>query len=296
MKTSIGVIVARFQVHELHAGHRHLIESVQEKHAEVLIVLGSSPVLLSRRDPLDFETRKLMVQHAYPTVRVVEHLDHPSNDAWSKGLDARILESFPGRTAVLYGSRGSFITAYSGTFPTTEIEAIDSMCGTELREQIRHLPQESRDFRRGAIYAAYHRFPTAYAVVDVAIYRPETDEVLLGRKMSDGDKWRFIGGFVDPNDISLEQSARREVYEETGVEAESFTYVGSTKVEDWRYRGREDSVLSTLFIATYMFGKPMASDDIAEVKWYPRESLELVLVASHEPLGALLRKHFNKTN
>ncbi len=292
MKKSIGVIVARFQVHELHAGHRYLIETVRSEHRDVLIVLGTSHVLLSQKDPLDVATRELMIKRSYASVTVASITDHPSNTAWSRKLDHLIARTFPKRNAILYGSRESFIEVYSGKHPVRKIDSITAPCGTEVRRHRAATPSSHPAFRHGIIYAAAHRHPTSFQAVDIAIYRKETDEVLLGRKTTDGKKWRFIGGFVDPTDESLETAARREVYEEAGIETDDFHYVGSSRIDDWRYRGREDSVLSTLFVGSYVFGKAVPGDDIMEVKWFKRDRVERALISTHKPLGVLLRAHF----
>lgn len=38
----VGVIVGRFQVHQLHDAHIHLIKSVYDTHAHTIVVLGVS--------------------------------------------------------------------------------------------------------------------------------------------------------------------------------------------------------------------------------------------------------------
>ena len=54
---TIGVIIARFQSPYLHEGHKALLESVKINHSKTIIVLGVSPVLGSRKNPLDYHTR-----------------------------------------------------------------------------------------------------------------------------------------------------------------------------------------------------------------------------------------------
>ena len=36
----IGVVVARFQIHELHEGHHHVIKQVTGNHKKTIIFLG----------------------------------------------------------------------------------------------------------------------------------------------------------------------------------------------------------------------------------------------------------------
>ena len=58
---SLGVIVGRFQVPELHEGHHKLIAHVLSQHPQILILLGVTPVLGSKRNPLDYITRERMI-------------------------------------------------------------------------------------------------------------------------------------------------------------------------------------------------------------------------------------------
>ena len=52
-----GVIIGRFQTSDLHSEHIKLIKYVLNRHQKVIILLGISPVLGTRRNPLDFQTR-----------------------------------------------------------------------------------------------------------------------------------------------------------------------------------------------------------------------------------------------
>ena len=59
---NFGVLVGRFQVHEMHDVHMELIRIVRGKHPRVIIFLGCNKCGPTRHDPLDFETRKRMIQ------------------------------------------------------------------------------------------------------------------------------------------------------------------------------------------------------------------------------------------
>src|SRR6218665_3615127 len=112
MMKSIGVIVARFQSPYLHEGHHLLIQSVNQKHNKTIVVLGVSPVLGSRKNPLDFATREKMIKKAYPDAVVLPLPDHPLDTKWSQQLDTLLSQAFPGSSFNLYGSRDSFIPFY----------------------------------------------------------------------------------------------------------------------------------------------------------------------------------------
>ena len=42
-RSDVGVVIGRFQVDELHAGHVELLNTVQAKHPNMLVLLGSKP-------------------------------------------------------------------------------------------------------------------------------------------------------------------------------------------------------------------------------------------------------------
>jgi bifunctional NMN adenylyltransferase/nudix hydrolase len=282
----IGVIVGRFQVPELHAGHIELIQKVLDYHKRVVIFLGISPVLVTKKNPLDFITRKEMILKVFPNVTIVALPDMPNDDDWSKELDKRLREVCPMGTPLLYGGRDSFIKYYAGHFETTELDGIGDFSGTEIRKEVSQAIKASPDFRAGVIFAAYNQYPKVFPTVDVAIMRG--DEVLLGRK-SHQTLFRFIGGFVDPADDNFEQAAQREAQEETGVEVGNLQYVGTARIDDWRYRHEVDKIITTLFTADYVTGNAIAQDDIAEIKWFKINDLTMGnFVVEHRVLWGLL--------
>lgn len=285
----IGVIVGRFQVPELHDGHVELIQRVVDNHKRVAIFLGVTPVLVTKKNPLDFITRKEMILKVFPNITVLALPDKPNDSDWSVELDKRIREIFPIGEALLYGGRDSFSGAYSGIFKTTEIEQIANFSGTEMRKEVSLETKASPDFRAGVIFAAYNQYPKVFPTVDVAIIRG--DEVLLGRK-SHQTLFRFIGGFVDPTDDNFEQAAQREAQEETGVEVGNLQYAGTARIDDWRYRHEVDKIITTLFTADYIAGNAMAQDDIAEIKWFKINDLTMEdFVVEHRVLWGLLKRN-----
>ena len=266
--TDVGVIVGRFQVNELHEAHIDLITSVTNKHDRVLVFLGNSIIRNTTSNPLDYRARRAMIADKFPNVEIHYINDNPSDAAWSKNLDKLISEQLmPLQTVTLYGSRDSFLKGYSGKYNTCELEATTFISGTEVRRRVSNNYPATSDYRAGMIAATAYRYPTAFQCVDIAVVN-DKQEVLLARK-PDEKKWRFIGGFSDPRTSSLEEDAKREVQEEAGIEVEIISYLGSTLIDDWRYRGEQDKIKTALFLAKYIFGKPEGADDIAEVKWVP---------------------------
>jgi len=269
----IGVIIGRFQVHKLHDAHKELIDAVSERHKKVVIFLGVSPVLGSTRNPLDFTSRKKMIQEDYPDVVVMSLPDKRSDEAWSKNLDTRIREVFPMGNVLLYGGRDSFLPHYKGSFDTTELEQTVFVSGTEIRKQISEEIKASEDWRAGVIYDSYNRYPVSFQTVDIAALSSDGERILLAKKPGE-DKYRFIGGFVDPTDHSLEHAARREFVEETGgAEINGLKYEGSWRVDDWRYKNEVSKIMTALFVGYYTFGPLRPSDDISELKWFDLKDL-----------------------
>lgn len=293
-KDSVGVIVARFQTTKLHKGHRSLIDEVRHRHNDVLVVLGTKPASESVHDPLDFATRALMVGRSYPAIRIAELKDSRSDELWSKKLDEIIFREFPGRDAVLYGSRDSFLPHYAGSHPSSEIAPVSCHTGTNCRNGV-DKPRASEDFRRGAIYTAWNRWPVSFQTVDVVVIDHDHKHLLLGKRTEDGGRLRFVGGFVDPKDLSLEYAGRREVIEETGrIEIGHLHYLGSFRIDDWRYRGSEHQIMTALFATSFIFGAPRASDDLDGFEWVPWNDFRSRLVEEHAVLGEAVETYVNR--
>jgi bifunctional NMN adenylyltransferase/nudix hydrolase len=299
MKT-IGVIIARFQSPYLHEGHRILIDSVTKHHNKTVIVLGVSPVLGSRKNPLDFHTREKMIKQHYPDAIVLPLPDHPLDTKWSQNLDSLLSNSFPGSGFKLYGSRNSFIPYYSGKLETVELPESGTHSATIIREQISDRVLNSEEFRTGIIYAYSNTYLKVYPTVDIAVFRNNKTELLLGRKDID-NKWRLLGGFSDPTDNSFEEAAARELKEECGpIEITEMAYEKSLRVNDWRYKHEADKIITTLFSADYIAGDLQGRDDIAEVKWFSLSSLATLMqqnqtASEHEPqLQWLLSKYLKE--
>lgn len=294
---SVGVIVGRFQTPELHAGHRYLIDTVRSLHQDVFVVLGSPRFEFpTERDPINFVTRRMMVRKAYPRVEHVEIdvlADCGSDVIWSEGLDALIAEAYPHFEAVLYGSRDSFIPYYKGKWRTVELPSYQEVSATSLRQETGLTACDTKDFRRGIIYAALTRPPVVFPVVDIAIIDRAQFRMLLGARRTEGGHLRFFGGFVDPQDESWEEAALREAREEAGpMMLRGLRYLGSHFVQDPRYWGTKDRVMTSFFVAEYVAGEPKAGDDIDEVEWVSFSDTPSRLVKEHIPLWNMFAVFF----
>jgi bifunctional NMN adenylyltransferase/nudix hydrolase len=101
--------------------------------------------------------------------------------------------------------------------------------------------------------------------------------------------FQLPGGFFDPTkDKSLENTALRELFEETNVCADVIQYVGSYVIDDFRYKNEIDRIITTLFEVVWIEGEPEPKDDIIEVKWvdisYVINNLDTFVFPAHHKL------------
>ncbi|MBP1651637.1 MAG: hydrolase [Bacteroidetes bacterium] len=280
-----GVIIARFQTPSLHEGHLELIRQVKQKHNRLIIVLGVSPVKGSRKHPLDYYTRERMIKQLFSDIIILPLSDQADDKVWSSKLDELLSTNFPHESFVLYGSRDSFIPYYGGRYPTNDLPPVKDYNATALREAVSDKVFDTEEFRAGIIYNTYNQFPKVYPTVDIAVFRHNRTELLLGRKPAE-HAWRLPGGFTDPEDQNFDAAARRELQEECGqLETSPMQYELSMQMDDWRYRSEVDKIITTLFSTDLIFGEPIAADDIAALRWVPVNKLsEMIANGDIQPV------------
>lgn len=291
----IGVIVGRFQTPFLHEGHLEIIKYVTEKHPRVFVFLGQSPLKCTQNDPLDFNTRRAMLEDAFPDVEVHRIDDVGSDSLWTRELDRQIgLLAGPNQQVILYGSRDSFLRAYKGHYPTEELKASRYVSATEIRKRMGVKSKKSQAFREGAVWAMQNQYPKIYATVDMAVVNMQKKEILLGKKPSD-ILWRFPGGFSDIIGSSFDEDAQRELVEETHLVATELVYVGSRLIDDWRYRNQVDKIKTIFFAVTGWDGEAKAGDDLSEVRWFPLIEVKAeMFVPNHGVLFNMFTEWFRR--
>lgn len=281
----VGVVIGRFQVAALHEGHIALLSAVAAKSSRLVVLVGQSPAPLNQHDPLPVFCRMDAIRAVFPQAIMSPLPDHQDDKTWSQTIDT-LLESLEPASAIIHGGRDSCLKHYHGRWPVEELDVNVGLSGTVIR-QATDLGW-SFEFRTGMVHAANTRFPTSYQTVDIAVKRGSN--LLVGKKP--GERlWRLPGGFVDPSDQSLELAAARELREECGDFEHGFMrYVGSARIDDWRYRSSVDAIMTSLFVTNYMFGPTAASDDLETLCWIPSEHACREIHPVHQPLVALLDK------
>jgi len=144
----IGIFVGRFQTPNLHNGYKYMLSELQISYDYYGLIVGSSTEP-NERNPLDFETRKSMLEeYVYKKpLFILELVDLNDNGRWTKELDRIICESITKsdiqinkNDIYLIGSRDSFIPYYNGEFNTLKLEQYGKYNSTELRTGIKFNP------------------------------------------------------------------------------------------------------------------------------------------------------------
>lgn len=260
-----GACIGRFQLNDLHDAHKYVIDQVCSNHKRVVLFLGIAKSIGGRRNALDYETRKYMIQESYPDITILPLPDIREDDDWSEEIDKRLREIYPLGDILLYGGRDSFIPYYKGQFDTKELDQYTFISATEIRKSISETVKKTSDFRSGVIFNAYNQPPVVRSTVDIAVFNEDKSRVLLHRKRGE-KKYRFIGGFVQTTDNSNEDAAKRIYMSKTHTEICDIKYVTSMKINDWRYRSEDDKVITNFFTGKYMFGALDPSD--GELTWF----------------------------
>jgi 8-oxo-dGTP diphosphatase len=136
-----------------------------------------------------------------------------------------------------------------------------------------------------------YEYPRPAVTVDVVIVtREDRPRVLLVRRKHDpfAGSWALPGGFVDMEE-ALDVAARRELREETGVEAPDLVQLHTFGAPNRDPRGR---TISVVYLAEVDPGavEPRAADDAAEVGWFSLQRPP-ALAFDHKDILACARKY-----
>ncbi len=287
--SSIGVIIMRVHVDDLHEGHFDIISEVESRHDKTLIVIGLSQNKCTVNNPLDYDTRRRMIRHHFPNITIKYIEDVYSDEFWSETLD-NMIDAFKRNIGkvILYGSRDSFIKHYYGKYETVEIQQRVHISGTQVRKNLALQSRDSKDFRAGAIWFALNQYPSAIPTVDIAFLN--NGDILLGKKPKE-DKFRLIGGFVQPGE-TYEDAAIRESKEETGLTCNTIKHERSFFVDDWRYKSEVNKITTFLFTCDDYSGIIKPDDDIEMAQWFKLDEslLDEVMDVHKEMIEYLINK------
>jgi 8-oxo-dGTP diphosphatase len=139
-----------------------------------------------------------------------------------------------------------------------------------------------------------YEYPRPAVTVDVVLVTRETrPRVLLIRRKNEpfAGMWAIPGGFVDM-DEALETAARRELLEETGVEAEHLEQLHTFGDPGRDPRGRTVSIVYLAKVDAKQV-HPQAADDAAEVGWHELDAPP-PLAFDHDKILACARKTLSR--
>jgi len=289
-KNTLSVIIGRFQTNKLHEGHLELFKRASEVSDRILVMIGTTSAVGTSKNPLDFITVASMIDGLGITPNIVGLSDCHSDSEWSELVDNTIdehLHSYETDVIIWGGRDNSISNSYNGKYPVKIIDEVGNFSATSIRSEIGKNVIDSFDFRSGIIYASQNRYPIVYSTVDVIIKVGE--KYLVGKK---GLKYCFVGGFVDSADNTVEESAIREMKEETGItQYDSISFLGSMKIDDPRYRGTNDSIMTHCFLVNEPkdLENEIKDREFSEFKLASIEELKECLHEYHKPLLTLIK-------
>lgn len=136
-------------------------------------------------------------------------------------------------------------------------------------------------YRRHCPACAADHFPRTDPVVIMAV--TDGDKVLLGRQSSwAAGMFSALAGFVEPGE-TIEQAARREVFEEAGIRVGEITYVAS---QPWPF---PSSLMIGLIGRAETRDITIDTSEIEDVRWFSRQDVLQMLDRSHA--GGLHASH-----
>jgi 8-oxo-dGTP diphosphatase len=104
----------------------------------------------------------------------------------------------------------------------------------------------------------------------------ERGRVLLGRRASPPFEgaWDLPGGFVEDGEHPLD-ALRRELREETGLDAEPGAFLGMWMdvYADDADDPQATTTLNLYWLARLADGEPVAADDVVELRWFAPDEL-----------------------
>jgi hypothetical protein len=161
MNKTVGVVIGRFQLPRLHAGHQALINHVLSQ-SDVTCILVGVAQKITLKNLLPYPAIESMIRGDYSAsygagkLRIHPLLDVDGNDLqWSAEIDRFLSLLFPGDNITLWSGRDSFKPSYLGKYrPVKDWYGFDGNTnGSEVRNKIiEGNAYDNEAFRAGIIY------------------------------------------------------------------------------------------------------------------------------------------------
>ena len=136
-----------------------------------------------------------------------------------------------------------------------------------------------------------------HVVAVFGVVKKDTKYLIAQRSLTDDQaagEWAFVGGKIEVVDGFgiVEETLRREVYEETGVEiADKIEYISSQGFT----RSSGHHVISLLFLCEWKSGEAKPLEDLEQVVWKTLEELESMELPSYtRDIVSRLIQHIHK--
>lgn len=153
MSKRIGIIVGRFQVSKLHAGHKYLISEAIKIFDEVHLFLGiTKGNVLDKRNPLPLAARRTAILEDFPQLYGMIHSieDIGNWPLWVKQLDDLLEPLSKDAKVCIFGSRDSIVLRYTengGKYEPVYLDGIPEESGTKSREEVLKTFEPTWDLR-----------------------------------------------------------------------------------------------------------------------------------------------------
>lgn len=160
----LSVIIGRFQIPLLHAGHLDLLKSAK-KGADLLVLIGTTSAIGTDKNPLSFEVRKQLFDCLFSTFPILPLEDAPSDKDWSDRID-NIISDLGYEKAIIWAGRDNSVKGYyCGKHEVKIIDQIGEHSSTKIRKEISTKldSYNSIDFRAGIIHHIENRYPIVYS-------------------------------------------------------------------------------------------------------------------------------------
>lgn len=136
-----------------------------------------------------------------------------------------------------------------------------------------------------------------HVVAVFGVVKKGTKYLIAQRSLTDDQaagEWAFVGGKIEVVDgfCIVEETLRREIYEETGVEiADKIEYISSQGFT----RSSGHHVISLLFLCEWKSGEAKPLEDLEQVVWKTLEELESMELPTYShDIVKLLTEHIHK--